>query len=232
MLNNIISFNQFINESSKLNLKSKFPQLFKLATEFDYNTFLSKTDSLTHMYYILYRGISDKDNIIADNSFFSDYIGHAKEYGDFVDGLIVNPNDILYFDDNIFNKLRNKYNSKSTIKPLSKKYILNIYNPYFKKNKLFDAMVDEYNDERSVINFVYKFINSNIPYSKVQKNKIKNDLLIPIMQYFAIESNYNIIQFVGDDYSDFGGADEFVVNDTSRYTKLSTIWLNANNTNK
>ena len=32
----------------------------------------------------------------------------------------------------------------------------------------------------------------------------------------------------GGDYSDYGGADEFAVDDVSRYTKLSDIWKSVN----
>ena len=89
-------------------------------------------------------------------------------------------------------------------------------------------MDGEYSDEISVIKFVSNFLKSNIPYTKVQQHKVKNDLLIPIMMYYAQIKGKNIIQFVGGDYSDYGGADEFVVNDVSRYNKLSDIWKSVN----
>lgn len=88
-------------------------------------------------------------------------------------------------------------------------------------------MDSEYHDEESVVKFVIRFLKSNTPYNKVQKDKIKNDLLIPIMIHYAEIKGKNIIQFVGGDYSDWGGADEFVVNDVSRYDKLSDIWKNS-----
>jgi hypothetical protein len=89
-------------------------------------------------------------------------------------------------------------------------------------------MVDDYEDEKSVIKFVLNFIKSNTPYTKVQNDKIKNDLLIPIMLHYAKIKNKNIISFVGGDYSDYGGADEFVVNDISIYIKLSDFWKKYN----
>jgi len=198
----------------------KYDKLIQLAKNYDYNTFLSKTDNLTSFYNILYRGMYDGDEL-SDKSFMTDYVGHAKEYGDYVDGIIVGDHqDILYIDDDIFNNLRDE------LKNVDRKKLYNIYEYYFTNNKLFDAMVDD--DENSVIDFVYNFIKkSKVPYSKVQKNKIKNDLLIPIMLYYAESKGKNIISFLGGDYGDYGGADEFVVNDISKYIKLSTIYKNS-----
>jgi len=114
------------------------------------------------------------------------------------------------------------------LKAFQKKELNNIYSYYFKNHKLFDAMDGEYSDEESVIKFVANFLKSNIPYTKVQQDKVKNDLLIPIMMYYAQMKGKNIIQFIGGDYSDYGGADEFVVNDVSKYDKLSDIWKSVN----
>ena len=206
---------EYLNE----NINS-YTKLIDLAKQYDYETFLRKSDSVTSIYNILYRGMYDQE--LVNNSFFTDYIGHATQYGDYVDGIIYNNGDILYFDDSTFNNLRNSF------KNINKKELEQIYSYHFKNHKLFDAMDGEYSDEESVIKFVYNFIKSNIPYSKVSQNKVKNDLLIPIMTHYAKLKGKNIIQFVGGDYSDYGGADEFVVDDVSKYTKLSDIWKSVN----
>jgi hypothetical protein len=198
--------------------EKEFKQLYKLAKEFDYNTFLKKTDSLTSMYDILYRG-----GQLCNQCFMTDYIGHAKSYDEEnVDGIIYNHKDLLRFDDKIFNDLRNG------LKSLTKKDLKAIYLPYFENHKLFDAMVDDYDTEIAVINFVSKFIKSDIPYNKIQQNKVKNDLMIPLMLFYAKTLNKNIISFWGGDYLDYGGAEEFVVNDITIYPTLKNIWSKAN----
>ncbi len=202
--------------------EQSFDSLYKIAKDVDYETFLSKTDSLTSIYNILYRGMVEGGSLV-NMSFMTDYIGHAREYGEAdVDGIIYNDGDILYFNDNVFNNLRKKFNN------LTKKDLKEIYSQYFKNYKLFDAMEGEYETERGVIKFVFNFINSDTPYTKIQQNKIKNDLLIPIMQHYATINNKNIISFLGGDYLDYGGADEFVVYDISGYTTLKEIWKKSN----
>lgn len=200
---------------------SKYKKLVSLARGNSYEDFLSKSDSLTGVYNILYRGMNEGDSI-TDKSFMTDYIGHAREYGEYVDGIICNNGDVLHFDDNTFDKLR-KHFKDITIYDLNE-----IYSYYFKHDKLFDAMDSEYDNIDSVILLAWGFIRSSKPYSVVQKNKIKNDLLIPIMQHYATLNNKNIISFVGGDYSDYGGAEEFVVDDSSRYVTLSSIWKSVN----
>ncbi len=211
----LTKINHFLNENN-----NQYGDLVKLAKKYDYDTFISKTDSLTSLYNILYRGMYDSK--LENRIFMTDYVGHAKEYGEYVDGIIYDNKDVLFFDDYVFNKLRGE------LKTLTKEEIYDIYSDDFKSHKLYDAMIDKYDDEKGVIKFVYKFIKSDEPYTKVQDNKIKNDLLIPIMLHYAKLKNKNIIHFIGGDYADYGGADEFVVNDISIYKKLSDIWKENN----
>jgi DNA repair protein RadC len=208
-----LAFKKWFGGGGSVN--SEIMDLSKLSKKTSYDDFLSKTDS-TH-YNILYRG-----GYLSNQVFMTDYIGHAREYGDVVDGIVYNQKDLLYFNDIVFNNLRNEFNK------FNKQDIKKIYLPFFKDDKLFDAMVDKYEKESSVISFVFKFINSNIPYSKFQQKKIENDLLIPIMLHYAKNKNKNIISFIGGDYADYGGAVEFVVNDISKYTTLKDIWEKAN----
>lgn len=219
---NIKRFNQFINED-KIKAETLYPKLVDIAKKYDYSTFLTKSDGVD--YNILYRGMAEDDEL-TNNIFMTDYIGHARDYSDnddSVDGLIYDIKDVLYFNDNVFNNLRTQF------KNINKKELTNIYSDAFKNNKLFDVMEGEYETEKDIINFVLNFLKSDIQYTKVQNDKVKNDLLIPIMTYYAKTKNKNIISFVGGDYSDYGGADEFVVNDISKYKKLSEIWKESNN---
>jgi hypothetical protein len=91
---------EYLNES--INQQN---DLIDLAKKYDYDAFLNKTDSLTSKYDILYRGMLEGDEL-SNNSFMTDYIGHAREYGDYVDGIIINER-AMYFDNISFNKLRN-----------------------------------------------------------------------------------------------------------------------------
>ncbi|TXG75752.1 hypothetical protein E6Q11_06845 [Candidatus Dojkabacteria bacterium] len=210
-----ITLRKYLNESV-----NNYRQLIDLAKQYDYETFIRKTDNLTSTYDILYRGMSSTE--LVDKSFFSDYVGHAEQYGEYVDGIIYNYSDVLHFGDDTFDNLRRHFEN------ISKKELLDIYSYYFKNYRLLDAMVGDFSDETGVIRFVKTFLKSNIPYTKVQQQKVKNDLLIPIMLYYAQTKGKNIIQFTGGDYADYGGADEFVVNDISRYDRLSDIWKSAN----
>lgn len=207
-----------------LNENKNLDKLVNIAKKYDYNNFLKKSDSVTDIYNILYRGMYD--NELKDKSFMTDYIGHAKEYGDNIDGIVYNDGDVLYFNDNTFNDLRQYFIN------ITKKEINDIYSDCFINDKLSDAMNDKYSNEKLIVSFVYNFIKSNVPYAKVSKSKIKNDLLVPIMLYYAkYAKNKNIISFLGNDYSNYGGTVEFVVNDVSKYKKLSDIWNSANKHN-
>jgi len=200
-ISNVI--NEVLNESV-----NTYGKLIKLAKSYDYDTFLSKTDGLSRDYDMLYRGMATGD-VLEDGVFMTDYIGHARQYadGDNIDGIIINYSDVLKFTDDVFNDLRAK---------LTKLDIKKIYTG------------NRWVGGRSEMSFVYKFIQSKIPYTKIQQDFEKNNLLIPVMLYYAKMMGKNIIKFLGSDYSEYGGADEFVVNDISRYTKLSDIWKKAN----
>ena len=80
--------------------------LYKIAKGNDYNTFLDKTDSLVYNYNILYRGSSEYDRVLFNECFMTDYIGHAREYGEDIDGILYDKNDLIYFDNYTFNELR------------------------------------------------------------------------------------------------------------------------------
>ena len=193
--------------------------LYKIAKGNDYNTFLDKTDSLVYNYNILYRGSSEYDRILFDECFMTDYIGHAREYGEDIDGILYDKNDLIYFDNYTFNELREYFEDLDKI-------IKEVYEPYFKK---YGVDTIEINDNIiSVEKFVYIFLKKNINFKNACKNCKVSDALVPIMLYYAKKKNKNIISFLGSDYQLYGGADEYVVNDVSRYITLKDIWNKAN----
>jgi hypothetical protein len=205
-----------IQETALKEAVTNYDKLYALAKSNSFDTFLDKTDGLH--YDMLYRG-----GALNDRCFMTDYVGHARDYSeDEVDGILYNPSDVLWMDNATFDALRKQF-SGIGINELNK-----IYAYDFKHHKLIDAMEGKQGTEKGVLNFVYRFLKSDIPYESVQQNKYKNDLLIPIMLYYAQTKNKNIISFVGGDYADYGGQNEFVVNDISRYTKLSDVWKKAN----
>jgi len=215
--------------------------LLNIAKNIDYETFLDKISELSDEYdtssdfNILYRGMSEGDKL-NDNSFMAEFLTHARGYGEWVDGIVFS-DTVLYFDDSNFNKLRKNF--IEVILPSFPKYFDNyeeyqeeikeslkkIYDNYFKDYKLVDAMYQLDYAEDKVIDFVYDFVvNSTENYSKYSNKKI-NDFFIPLLTYYAKIKGYNIISFRGSDYY---GADEFVVSDISKYTKLSDIWKSVN----
>ena len=215
---------------------SQKSDLLELAKKYDYDAFLEKISELTDEYNshyalnVLFRGMSEYDEL-RDNSFMAEFLEHAKGYGELVDGIVFS-DKVLYFNDVEFNALRDEF--VEIILPSIpenfdydeyeeeiKEKLKNIYN----NSNLSDAMFQLNYSEDKVIDFVYDFlVNSPEKYSKYSNKKI-NDFFIPLLTYYAKSKGYNIISFRG---SDFYGADEFVVNDMSRYTKLSDIWKSVN----
>ena len=232
--------NKYIKSFDKYNesIDIDYKDLISLAKKYDYDTFLNKTDSLVLKYNFLYRGMSEGDDL-GNDCFMTDYIGHAREYGEYVDGIIINEK-VMYFDNNKFNELRyenfaqlllpnidtdSRYFSYDDYEDEMKNNLKEIYKPYFDMGKLGDAMYQLDYEEDGVINFVYDLlVNSTENYKKYSMNK-QNDFLVPLLTYYAKSKGINIISFYGSDY---GGADEFVVNDITRYTKLSDMWKSAN----
>ena len=150
----------------------------------------------------------------------AEFLTHARGYGEWVDGIILN-DKVLYFDDSEFDNLREKF--IEVILPSFPKYFDN-YDEYeeeikealkniYSNSKLDDAMFQLDYSVDKVIDFVYDFlVNSTEKYSKYSNKKI-NDFFIPLLTYYAKNKGYNIISFRG---SDFYGTNEFVVNDISR----------------
>lgn len=189
---------------------------FKLIFESDntdYDKFVRKTDGMD----ILYHGGAEYK--LTDMSFFTDYVGHAYEYGDYVNGIITDLSNksVLLFDDNTFDKLRKNYSN------LTVKDIKNI--SYYQKT-INAGKIDKGDSLKTL-----KILKSSTPYTTIAKNPQMNDLLIPIMLDYATKLGYNIIAFWGNDYAAYGGAMEFVVGDVSKYKTLTDMWSTKNNVN-
>jgi hypothetical protein len=226
-MNYIKIFENFKNEKLLKDLASKSES---------YDDFLENIEMTNfNNTLVLYRGMYDE--YIQDECFMGDFLNHAKEYGDYVEGLLIpDPdNHILYFNDYVFKEIRWQI-GEILIPNIPSDYDIDgyeikfkeklkeIYSSYFKENKLSDAMYQLDCDEKCVIDFVYDFcFNSSEKFSKIAKSK-EHDFLVPFMLYVAknrLKKPKNIISFEG---SDFYGSDEYVVGDVSKYTKLSDIW--------
>jgi hypothetical protein len=176
----------------------------------DYATFLRKTDSL-HVFN-LYRGGKPVENL----SFMTDAVSHAREYADGdesgVDGIVCDSADVLRFDSKAFEELRRAFAG------LTRRDLIKIYEPL--SAKLGSAA--------EAVAFAFKFLRSDVPYEDVSWDVQKNDMLVPLMVHYARSKGKNVIVFLGSDYGDYGGQDEYVVDDASRYPKLSDLWKQAN----
>jgi hypothetical protein len=81
---------EYLNEQ----IKHK-SDLLDLAKNYDYETFLDKISELTDEYNpysnlnVLFRGMSEGDEI-QDESFMGEFLAHARGYGEWVDGIIIN----------------------------------------------------------------------------------------------------------------------------------------------
>lgn len=228
----IKGIHEFLNETA-----GRYSDLEELAREHDYETFVDKTDALASKYNIIYRGMSEDDEL-EDDSFFGEWVGHAREYGDHVDGVLVPMNDIMEFDNDRFEQFRLRGFDELLSLPSDVDYdedaakikskLRKIYQPYFDNYKLDDAMYQLDYDEDKVIDFAYDFVvDSTEDYEKISKNK-QNDFLVPLLMHYVKSKGKNVLSFWGGDYAMAGGALEFVVADVSKYDKLSDIWKNAN----
>lgn len=180
-------------------------------SDIEYKEFVRKTDGMD----ILYHGGSNYE--LNDFMFFTDYHGHASEYGDYVNGIYtdLSSKSIMHFDDDVFNKMRSYYANHKLQDFLSLNAV---------KKIITSGILDENDIARSL-----KIIKSELPYSNISINPEYNDPVIPLMLEFAKKYGRNIISFWGSDYSDYGGAAEFVVYDVSIYKTLRDEWENKQN---
>jgi hypothetical protein len=196
------------------------PKILGIATGISYDEFLTKTDSLTRSIDILYRGSDTLE--LRNEIFMTDYIGHVREYGDVVNGILVNFSiDLLRIDDVNFDNLRR------TLSGITKSDILRIYSTTFNRGISF-SIDGKHMDNKSVIGYVLRILKSNDKFSSFQKNFDITNLLTPLMLHYVNTRHKNIIVFNGNDYASYGGQDEYVVSDVSRYATLRHAWETAN----
>lgn len=204
----------------------------------DYQNFLENIETKSGLF-ILYRGLEYR---MENKSFFADELAHAEQYAGYVDGLIIpNTREIMHYDNRVFSELKEEMHItltgnydysyfeeyKNEIKDFEyilKERIREIYSFYFKGDKLGDAMYQADCDENCVVDFVYDFcFESSKLYSSVSQTK-SNDFLIPLMLHIStkvLDAPKNIISY---DSVSFHGSVEYVVEDVSKYVKLSDIW--------
>jgi hypothetical protein len=191
-------------------------RVLELAKGKTYDEFLNATDGLAYQVDFLYRG---GDTIeLQDQSFMTDWIEHAREYGNSVGGILPNfETDLIRFDNNEFDKLRREFSS------ITVNQIRDIYTPYFTRPNI----AFEYQDEE-VPNVVGKILKSKKPFESLAKSFNTTNVLIPIMLHYVRKHNKNILSFLGTDYSDYGGQNEYVVDDVGRYVTLHDVWEYVN----
>ena len=182
-----------------------------------YEDFLKKVDG-KGWYDVLYRGHSGDSKTA--NIFATDYYGHAKEYGDQVDGYVYSPSDVLFFNEPVFREMKNEY-GKMTAKQLSK-----IYKEAFSENRLDEAMYMgvKKQDEKSVLGIVAKTLRGEAGIDDISMDKYIMDLMIPVMQHHATSKGKKIIGFLGGDYAIYGGQNEYVISDVSGMPRMTDIW--------
>lgn len=196
----------FINIIDKLLVESNAWALSfeELALKYDtVDQFIRATDGKD----VLYRGHNDSE--ISDNSFMTDYVGHAEQYSDDgrVDAYAYNPVDVLFFNDARFDEMRNVYRHLTAAD--------------YKALLMGNRFADEF---RRSFPMVKKIIQNNIPYSEICDDPAKNDALVPLLQAYARKQGKNIIAFHGGDYADYGGQTEYVVGDVSKLTNLRKLY--------
>lgn len=196
------------------NIQPNLDPFVELAQKYpDIDTFIRKTDGMD----VLYRGHHSEH--VGNNAFMTDYVGHAREYaGDEgkVDAFACDWSDVLTFSDARFNDLRRAASG------LSDHQLAAIYRDAIAEQRLANAMMNGgTKTAKGVLTKVKRIIHSDVPYSSISTDATINDLLVPLMQAYALEQGKNIIGFVGGDY--YGDQNEFVVSDISKLVNLREL---------
>jgi hypothetical protein len=164
---------------------------------------------------VLYRG--HFGNEIEDNSFFTDYVGHARSYIDEtgrIDAYAFDPRDALMFDDIRFDEMRFAYMR------LDARELEETYRAALAGNRFMPDLMN-----RETLDVLYEILQGDTPYSDMSADPGRNDILIPLMQHYAREvKGRNVIAFVGGDFGDFGGQNEFVVGRVAELTDLRRLY--------
>jgi hypothetical protein len=190
------------------NYNKSFEQLATKAETLE--QFIRSTDGMD----VLYRG--HYDSKVPNNSFMSDYVGHAAEYIDDtgrVDAFAYNESDVLYFNDQNFEAMRKYYAQ------FSPKRIYEIYKEELQDNRFSDEL-----DDRKQFLKILRILKSDRPFAQYSQNFEITNYLIPLMQHYADHLGKNIVGFLGGDYGEYGGQNEFVVRDISKLQDLSVLY--------
>lgn len=193
-----------------LNEARHFGQSFEeIARQYaTWEEFLHATDGLD----VLYRGHHGDGT--DDHSFMTDYVGHAANYADdadSIDGFAFNPTDVLYFNDETFECLRDAYRG------LSNPDLVTAYRAALNGNR----HAAEFS---GAIKKVKAILHSDTPYEDICGIPEENDPLVPLLQQYAAQQGKNIIAFHGSDYADYGGQTEYVVGDVSKLADLRKLY--------
>lgn len=178
--------------------------------------FIKKTDGMD----VLYRG--HHGGAVENHSFFTDYVGHAEQYGDIVDAYGYDPQDVLFFNDQRFDDMRSSYRRAAEWEP---EKLATIYRNALHGNRFGP-------DLETQIERVVEVIlgEEDVSYSDFCDNFEQNDAFIPLMQSYAAQKGKNIIAFQGGDYADYGGQNEYVVNDVSKLVNLRQLYVSVRRT--
>jgi hypothetical protein len=163
---------------------------------------------------VLYRGHYDEE--INDNSFMTDWVGHASGGEGKIDAFAYDPNDVLYFNDAQFELMRN------SIKRFSDKRLEVVYKAALVGNRHADYLMGDFH-------LVKEVLRGNKPYSKISDSPHLNDPIVPLLQAYAREKGKNIIAFNGNDYADYGGQTEYVVGSVSKLINLRELYTKIKN---
>lgn len=187
---------------------SEVDRLTELAKKHDdVESFLNATDGMD----VLYRGHGEDE--VPNDSFMSDYIGHARGYGGgHVDAFAVDLyNDVYRFRDDQFDQMR------FALRRLDDEEFAEHY-----ARVLPERMSGFFEDWFSIVKQV---IEDDEPFEEViATDPQKNDAMIPLMQAWGASKGKNIICFMGGDYGDYGGQMEFVVHDVSKLVNLRKLY--------
>lgn len=174
-----------------------------------YDEFIRKTDGMD----VLYRG--HFDDSVGNNAFMTDYVGHAAEYVDEtgkIDGFLVDWSDVMWIKNAEFEQIRLE------CQRLTKSDYAAIYRDALADGRLSNSMPRR----GSVIAKVQKVIDGDVPFDSFSDDPTIMDLVVPLLQHYALKRGKNIISFVGGDYG--GSQNEFVVHDVSKLVNLRDLF--------
>lgn len=196
---------------SGMDVTAELRPFVRLAQKYDTaDRFIKATDGQD----ALYRGQYDVE--VENNSFMTDYVGHAENYCDSISHVAAfayNPSDVLFFNDERFEEFRASY-QRMTPQAFKQAYATALDGHRFSQ---------EFAEKGCAV--ARKVLASRKRYSEICNDPSKNDALIPLMQSYARHKHgKNIIAFLGGDYGEYGGQNEFVVGDVSKLVNLRTLY--------